>query len=182
MIAVKLDFDDADLVKFLEAMGPAQIQAAINRAVRKTALWVRTHLLRRVKDDVGIARKIIAYRAQLYNKAWRSGVEGGKAVKVWFGVDPLKADKIATPKKTAKGYRVQKWEFAPSFVPQAGRFAGKLFERVGKERFPIRRSTVEIDEQGTAAFKEIEGLIPARMREIAIQELRYEMHKAMGSI
>lgn len=180
MIAVKLDFDDADLVKFLEAMGPAQIQVAINRAVRKTAQWVRTHLLRKVKDETGIARKVIAYRAQLYNKAWRSGGDGGKAVKVWFGVDPIKADKIDTPIKTAKGYRVKKWDFEGGFMPPTRK--GRLFQRVGKERLPIRRATVEIDEQGTAAFNEIAELIPARMRELAVQELRYEMHKAMGTI
>lgn len=180
MIAVKLDFDSSEFVRFTEQLGPAAIQSAINRAVRKSALWTRTQLLRRVKDE-GIMRRIIAYRVQLYNKNWRSGIEGGKAVKIWFGIDPISADRIARPTKLSKGYRVKKWEFKSAFVPQKGRFAGKLFERSGKSRFPIRRSKVEIDEAGNRAFNEVEGLIPARMQELALQELRYEVHKAMGT-
>lgn len=181
MIAVKLDFDDSEFVGFTEKLGPAAIQSAINRAVRKSALWTRTHLLRRVKDE-GILRRIIAYRVQLYNKNWRAGIEGGKAVKVWFGIDPISADRISRPTKLAKGYRVKKWEFSTAFVPQKGRFANKLFERTSKSRFPIRRSKVEIDEAANAAFNEVEALIPARMRELALQELRYEVHKALGNV
>ena len=181
MIAVKLDFDDKEFFSFTEKLAPFAIQSAINRAVRKTALWSRTHLLRRIKDE-GILRRIIVHRVQLYNKNWRAGIEGGKAVKVWFGINPISADRISRPVKTAKGYRVKKWEFQQAFVPKAGRLAGKLYERTTKNRLPIRRSKVEIDEAGNAAFREVEGLIPARMQELALQELRFEVHKALGNV
>lgn len=177
MIAVKLDFDDSQFEKFTRKLSPAEIQTAINRAVRKTALWVRTHLLRRVKDE-GILRRVIAYRVQLYNKAFRQGIEGGKAVKVWFGIDPINADRIAKPVKTSKGYRVKKWEFPGAFMPSSR--GGKLYERTTKNRLPIRRSKVEIDDPANAAFDEIAALVPAKMQEIALQELRFQVFKVLG--
>lgn len=179
MIAVKIDFDGEAFYRFTEELGPAAIEAAIKRANRKTALWVRTHLLRAIKDE-GIRRKIIVYRVRLYDKNWRAGGGGGKAIKVWFGVDPVQADRIAKPVKMEKGYRVQRWEFPKAFIPKKGRSAGKLMERDTKNRTPIRRSLVEIDDAANAAFDEISNQVPEKMTQFALQELRYEVYKATG--
>lgn len=179
MIGVEIDFDDSQFIKFTEVLTPARIQVAINRAVRKTALWVRTHLLRKIKDE-GIRRKIIVHRVRLYNKGWRDGVAGGTAVKVWFGINAVEADRISKPIKMSKGYRVGKWQFPIGFMPKSR--PGKLYERTTSKRLPIERSKVEIDEEANAAFEEIAGQVPDRMRTLAIQELGFEMHKAMGTI
>ena len=178
MIAVKLDFDSKEFIKFTYELDPAAIQRAIGRAVRKTAAWVRTHLTRNVKNEMDLPRKIIAYRVQQYSKAFRQGIEGGKAVKVWFGIDPLKADRIDTPKKMSKGYRVKKWEFKQGFMPPSR--AGKLYERTTKNRLPIKRATVEINEAGNKAFAEIANQVPAKMEQMALAELRYEVFRATG--
>ncbi len=180
MIAVRLDFDDAEFMKFTRKLGPADIQRAMERAVRYTAAWVRSQTAKSVRGEMDLPRKVIAYRLKQYNKAWRLGMDGGRAVKVWFGIDPLKADKIDTPKKAARGYRVRKWEFQQSFVPKQGRYAGKLMERTTKNRLPLRRSTVTIDEQGEKAFLAISEQIPAKMQEIALKELRYQVFKVLG--
>jgi hypothetical protein len=137
-----------------------------------------------------LPRKVIAYRLKQYNKAWRMGMDGGTAVKVWFGIDPLKADKIDKPTyntKTSdigptkpKGYKVRQWEFENAFIPKQGRYAGKLMERTTKNRLPIRRSTVTIDEQGEKAFLAIAEQIPARMEYEAKRELRHQVFKTLG--
>lgn len=181
MNPVKIDFDDKEFFEFSEVLTPSAIERAMKRAVRKTAKWVRTHLLREVKD-IGIKRKIIVHRVRLYNKNWREGIAGGKAAKVWFGVDPLEADRIAKPIKMSKGYRVKKWKFPTAFMPKSGRYAGKLYQRTTKKRLPIMRSKVEIDDAANKAMEKIEPLIPARMRQLVIQELRYEMHKEQGTL
>lgn len=181
MIAVKIDFDDSDFREFSELLNPYAIEAAIKRANRKTALWVRTHLLRKLGDS-DIRRKVIVHRVRLYNKGWRGGTDGGSAVKVWFGIDPVQADRIAKPVKMAKGYRVKQWELPTAFIPKTGRSAGKLMERTTKSRLPIRRSQVEIDDQANAAFGEIAPLVPERMRVFAMQELNFELLKFQGKV
>ncbi|WP_294348478.1 hypothetical protein [Prosthecochloris sp.] len=182
MNPVKIDFDDEEFFEFSEVLTPSAIERALKRAVRKTSMWVRTHLLREVKD-IGVKRKVIVHRVRLYNKAWRESGDGGKAVKVWFGIDPLKADKIARPIRMSKGYRVKKWKFPTAFMPSKNsKYSGKLYQRTTKKRLPIMRSKVEIDEAANKAMEKIEPLIPARMRELAIRELRYEMHKEQGTL
>ncbi|NTU68931.1 MAG: hypothetical protein HGB02_08640 [Chlorobiaceae bacterium] len=179
MIAVKIDFDSADFYRFTEKLGPSSIEAAIKRANRKAALRVRTHLLRAIKDE-GIRRKVIVHRVRLYDKSWRAGGGGGKAIKVWFGIDAVNADTIAKPIKMSKGYRVRQWAFPTAFIPKRGRYAGKLMERTTKSRLPIRRSQIEIDEAANKAFNEIATRVPGWMRELALQELRYEVFKVTG--
>jgi hypothetical protein len=180
MIDVKIDFDAHEFYRFTEMIGSIQIQNAMNRAVRKAALWVRTHLLRRIKDE-GIRRKIIASRVRIYNKDWRAGVDGGKAVKVWFGIDPVFADRIGKPVKTPEGYRIGARQFPGAFIPKNGRYAGKMYQRTTSKRMPIMRSRVEIDEQANRAFDEISAMVPARLNQLVLQELRYEVFKATGA-
>ncbi len=183
MIPVKIDFDDKEFFEFSEVLTPSAIERAMKRAVRKTAKWVRTHLSREVKDETSIKRKVIVGRVKLYNKDWQEGIGDGKAVKVWFGADPIEADRIAKPIKMSKGYRVKKWKFPAAFMPSKNpKYAGKLYQRTTKKRLPIMRSRVEIDDAANKAMEKIEPLIPARMRQLAIQELRYEMHKEQGTL
>lgn len=180
MIAVKIDFDDAEFIRFTETLTPAAIERAMKRATKKAAQWSRTHIGRRVKDQIDLPRKIIVSRVRVYDKGWRNGGGGGPAVKVWFGIDPVKADRVAKPVKTSKGYRVKQWDFPGGFMPPSK--PGKLFQRTTSKRLPIQRSKVEINVQGLAAFKEIEAQVPDRLRALAIQELRYEMHKEQGTL
>jgi hypothetical protein len=179
MIAVKIDFDEDAFREFSEVLTPLQIQKAINRTTRKTSLWVRTHLLRAL-GDYDIRRKIVVHRVKVYNKGWRTGADGGTAVKVWFGIDAVEADRIAKPVRMTKGYRVKQWEFPTAFMTKSGRYKGKLYERTTANRLPIIRSKVEIDVPATDAFDVISGKVPDRMRTIALQELSFELKKATG--
>jgi len=177
MISVGIDFDDKEFIEFTDKLSPGKVGRAMHRTVRETSKWLRTHLLRLVKDE-GIKRKAIVHRVQIYNKSWRDGSEKGKAVKVWFGIDPVPADTVGKPVKTSKGYRVKKWKFPGAFMPTKKEgMVGKLYQRTTKQRLPIQRSKIEIDEYAESALKKLEGQIPGRMRELAIRELKAEIRR-----
>ena len=177
MLAVKVDFDDRALKSFSAGLSVSALERAAKRAVRKTALWVRTQLLRYLRDD-GIRRKIIVHRVKLYDKAWRTGGGSGPAVKVWFGVNAVNADELGRPVKTASGYRVRSWQFDAAFMPGINpRYRGKLYQRTTRHRLPIQRAKVEVDEMANDAFALIVHQIPGRLRELMAQELRYEVEK-----
>lgn len=180
MLDVKLDFDTGPLAALTRGLSTTLLERATKRAVRKTALWVRTHLARDL-GDYGIRRKIIIHRIRLYDKAWRSGGGSGPAVKVWFGVDALNADVLGKPVRSGRGYRVKSWRFESAFVPNKNpRFAGKLYQRTTRDRLPIQRAKVEIDHMAGDSFARITELIPDRLHELMRQELNYELHKLAG--
>lgn len=177
MIDVKVDFDARQLKALSRGLSVSVLERATKRAVRKTALWVRTHLLRYLRDD-GIKRKIIVHRVKIYDKEWRHGGGGGPAVKVWFGVNAVNADELGRPIKTGSGYRVKSWHFESAFVPTRNpRFKGKLYRRTTSRRLPIQRAKVEVDEMANDAFAMIVGQIPGRLHELMRQELNYEVSK-----
>ncbi|MCG9026717.1 hypothetical protein LH462_11140 [Laribacter hongkongensis] len=180
MISVKLDLDSGSLAALSRGLSVALLGRAAKRAVRKTALWVRTQMLRRMGDD-GIRRKLIVHRVRLYDKSWREDGGGGLAVKVWFGVDAINADTLGKPVRSGKGYRVKSWRFESAFVPTRNpRYAGKLYQRTTASRLPIQRAKVEIDEMANDAFALITDRIPGRLHELMLQELNYEWHKLAG--
>ena len=177
MIDVKIDFDDALYRDFARFLSTNALQSATRRAVRKTALWVRTQLLRLMKDP-DIKRKIIVHRVRLYDKSWRGGGAAGPAVKVWFGVDAINADTLGQPKQAGRGYTVKRFYFEGAFVPSKNpRLAGKLYQRTTAKRLPIMRAKAEIDHMANDAFAQISGKIPSRLRELIRQELNFEIHK-----
>lgn len=183
MIALKIDFDDSDILTLTKELSPGRVLDAVRRAIYKTALWVRTHLASELKEE-DLPRKLIVSRVQLYRQNWRKGPGAGgegRAVKVWFGIDPVKADLIATPIKVDRGYRVQKWEFPGGFVPTLNeRFKGKLYQRTTSRRLPFQRARVEVNEQATRAFNAIIDQVPGRLKTVALQELNYELQKVLG--
>lgn len=182
MINVKIDFDDQALIPLTRGLSGSALAKATKRAVRKTALWVRTHLLRKLKDE-GMRRKCIVHRVRIYDKAWRAGGGGGFATKVWFGINSIPADTLGKPVKTKTGYRVKSWRFDNAFVPtKNARMAGKLYVRTTARRMPVQRAQVQIDADANAAFSEIAGQVPARFQALMIQELRYELLKLAGAV
>ncbi|MCX7206505.1 MAG: hypothetical protein NT086_11075 [Proteobacteria bacterium] len=180
MIDIKIDFDDASIKALASGLSLHALERATKRAVRKTALWTRTHLLRELKDG-GIRRKMIVHRVRIYDKQWREGSDGGPAVKIWFGISALNADELGKPIKTARGYRVKSWHFEAAFMPSKNsRYNGKLYQRTSKARLPIKRAKVEVDLMANTAFSRITGLIPGRLQTLMQQELNYELHKLAG--
>lgn len=181
MIEVRAAFDDAGFQPLARLLDDGRILSAARRASRKTAGWVRTQMARAIGNEARLPKRILASRGHLYDKGWRTGGGGGVAFKVWFGLDPIFADRIGKPVKLARGYRVGKHSFKTAFMPRRGRYAGKLYHRTTDARLPIMRARVEIDELGRRVFERLEPQIEARFRALVEHELRYEIMKMEGN-
>ncbi len=180
MIEVRAAFDDAAFQPLARLLDDARIIAAARRAMRKTAGWVRTQMARALGNEARLPKRLLATRGNVYDKGWRDGGDGGLAFKVWFGLDPIFADRIGTPIKTTRGYRVGRHRFDGAFMPKRGRYAGKLYHRTTDARLPIMRARVEIDELGKRVFARLEPRIPERFNELLRQEMNYEIAKMEG--
>ncbi|MDR0672515.1 MAG: phage tail protein [Zoogloeaceae bacterium] len=178
MDVFKVDFDDRQWQAFSESLKPERLQIAARRAVRKTSAWVKTHIAREVKDRTKIPKKLIASRVKVYDKNWRDGGGGGYALKVWFGIDPVFADRIAPARQTKTGVSVGKYRFPGAFIPtKSPRYMGKVYYRTTDNRLPIMRARVEIEGEARPAFEKIKQGIEARLMELMRQELNYELSK-----
>lgn len=177
MIEVRADFDSSELQPLARLLDDGRVTAAARRAAKKTAGWVRTHMARALGNEAKLPKRILASRGKLYDKG---RADGGSAFKVWFGLDPIFADRIGAAQKLARGYRVGRHTFKGAFVPGRGRYAGKLYHRTTDARLPITRARVEIDEAGKRVFKRLEPEIEGRFMALLQQELNYEIVKTEG--
>jgi hypothetical protein len=175
MITLALDFNNAGITRLATGLSQQVIDTATKRAVRKTAVWMRGVMAKNASATTQLPKRILASRIQLYKKG------DGHAMKVWLGANPVIADTIATPRKLAQGYAVGKHTFPNAFMPQSGRYAGKLYQRTTAKRLPIQRVKVEIENEGKAAFDAAALQVEARFLEIMRHEINYEISKVMDS-
>lgn len=180
MIEVRADFDAAELQPLARLLDEGRILTASRRASRKVAGWVRTQMARALGNEAKLPKRILSARGKVYDKGWRTGVSKGAAFKVWFGLDPIFADRIGAPQKLARGYRVGRHTFKTAFMPKRGRYADKLYLRTTEARLPIMRARVEIDAAGKRIFDRLATDIEGRFMELLQHELRYEVLKMEG--
>ncbi len=177
MIDVKFVFED---VAFAQ-LANTSLLAASKRAIRGAGEWYRTQLVRRMGQS-GLPRKLLVARVRLHNHNWRTSAAGPPAVKVWFGINPVIADRLGKPRPETKGYSAAGYYFPTGFVPhRSQRYAGKLYHRTTSARLPITRGKVEIAPAATAAWDDLQQQLPARFETLLRRELNYEMHKKFGT-
>jgi hypothetical protein len=182
MDSIRIDFNDAQFKRSVEYLSGNALNMAIRRAVKKTANWIRTHVGMKLKDKTQIPRALFTARIRSYDQDWRSSGGGGSAVKVWFGFNPVFADRISKARQTASGVTIGKRKYPGAFIPtKSPRFAGKVYQRTTDHRLPIMRPRVEIENEGRAIYEEIRPQIEARLMELLRQEVNYELQKAVGN-
>ena len=190
---MRLDFDlygDARLRRLMmdmEAFGEKASQAitrAVNRAVRKTARWLKGRLSREAYQQLSLKRAgLLAQTRRIAVKQRR----GGQAW-LWIGTSNMPAHYFRNPrwqrswkggaKFTAKGQRQQ---VAGSFIARYGDEKNAVLIRATDKAYPIKFVPVEVHEDMEDL---IQRLIPQAREQfvrIARQELNYELVKLRGT-
>lgn len=185
MLALYADFDDRALRRFASALSEPRLLAASRRATSKAARWMHTQVSRQVGDEEQLPKRLIRVsRGKVYDKGWRrNDANSGYAYKVWLGLNPLPADKLGRIRKLGKGYSVMGGRrFPGAFMPlRHPLYAGKLYQRTTKYRFPVQRVMVEWHEAGRKAFEQNVPRLQVRYRELMLQELRFEVLRAASA-
>lgn len=191
---IRLDFDlyaDRDVaekIAAIQSFGPQASKAvirAVNRAVRKTARWMKGRLSRAAYDALSLKRVgLLAQTRRIAVKQRR----GGQAW-LWIGTSNMPAHYFRNPrwqrswkggaKFTAKGQRQQ---VAGSFIARYGDEKNAVLIRATDKAYPIKFVPVEVHEDMEELIR---CLIPQAQEQfvrIARQELNYELMKLRGVI
>lgn len=149
------------------------IKTALGRAIRKTAQWIRTISVREISKLTNIQQKIVRRRVRVY-------IEGSRQLyaKVYYGQDPI-AMVWMNPKQNKRGVKAGK-NFVKSAFIASIKQGGKpnVYKRVGKERFPVTKQVVEIEnESNTVINDHVFDGFEKKFFEIFERELRWETSK-----
>lgn len=191
---MRLDFDlygDAQLRRLMidmEAFGEKAGKAithAVNRAVRKTARWLKVKLSREAYRQLSLKRAGLLAQTKRLTVKQRNG---GRAW-LWIGTSNMPAHYFRNPrwqrrwkggaKFTAKGQRKQ---VAGSFIARYGDEKNAVLIRATDKAYPIKFVPVEVHNDMEEIIQRLIPQARERFVRIARQELGYELGKLRGVI
>jgi hypothetical protein len=181
---LRLDIDADDATKALSGLNERAMEAAMRRAVRKTAIWVKNRTAREVSQATKIELNVLRSRLNLYNSK--------NSAKIWLGLNKFKAHHLGKLRQTQRGVSAGKVSFDGAFIRNingnvlAFRRTGerrrmKKGNYAGQIREAIERVDYDWSEPGEAAFRAAAARADARLMEILQQEVNYELQKAAGN-
>ncbi|ADP96431.1 prophage LambdaW5, minor tail protein Z-like protein [Marinobacter adhaerens] len=135
-----------------------EVRQALRSTLGKMGRWLRTQSARGLSRELDIKQKALRRRL----KSFRVKTKGNKTeITVWYGLDPIDYMDLS-PRQTNTGVSAGRRRVPGAFIAQARGANRKVFKRVGKERLPIEKQTVPIQDKanvwiedellGTAAF------------------------------
>ena len=174
---VTIDIDEQDFASMTRALNLTEkrIYAAAYRAIRKTSMWVRTHLARTLSKELQIVQKIIRQRLRVYMQD-RRALQG----KVWLGMYKIRASRLGHARQTRAGVNVGRRRFPGSFVAKMPTGHIDVFTRRGKSRLPIDIEQLDISEEAKQAMEEISLKTDKRLQAVMEQEINYEIERTLG--
>jgi len=181
------------------AATPAQLEKAVQRAIKKTLRWLQTRISRDIAKELGVPQKAIKHRLTLSQTG--KGTNGIHIL--WLGTAPLAAEMAGKPRQTKSGVTVGKRKFPGAFyrdiygdgpkvwirasraqalgvdLPQWGRKqrarASTLAPGEGG-RFPVRRVGIEVHTRANEIFGRYEKQAEQRFNQVIDQELNYAVN------
>ena len=148
----------------------AQISPAMRTAVSRVTKWAGNEASRRISKATKVTGKVLKGRMRV-EVMGRDGVLG----RVWAGLQnvPLKAMK---PRQTKSGVTAGPAKRPGAFISK--KLGGHVFERVGKERLPIKKSEgINILDHGLDAMGSLEKEIGERLQREFESQLKWQMSK-----
>lgn len=192
---LSLDFaaETNDLTAHLKDV-EIKVGRAVNRAVRKTAAWLRTHAMRELAQELNIKQAPLKRRFVVGSDP----KSPGKA-KIWVGLLAIAAHDLGKAKQNASGVSVAGRQFDGAFYrpvygsePQSYIRASRnrvmqhdvvrenrrrdyrsLRDPKLKGRFPLQVVGIAIQQPAEIILQRYEGRVNQRYREILDRELRY---------
>ena len=87
-----------------------ELDRAADRALTKTAKWLRTHSAREIGRELSIIQRPIRIRFKVYP------VRGQRETKLWIGLAPLSVHYLGNPRQTPTGVSVGRHDYRHAFV------------------------------------------------------------------
>ena len=148
-----------------------ELDRAADRALTKTAKWLRTHSAREIGRELSIIQRPIRVRFKVYP------VRGDRATRLWIGLDPLAVHYLGTPRQTPTGVSVGRHDYRHAFVDPMKSRSPMVWRRKGRERLPIEKVTEDWQDIAQPVIQRWERRATARFAEIFEQEARYVLSR-----
>lgn len=130
-------------------------EGALRVAVFRVSKWARNQAITRLGRSIKVSSRIIKGRT-LFKLDDLKG-------RVWVGLSDVGLHRVKPkPRKTATGVTAGGVTRPGAFIVQ--KYSKNVFERVGKERFPLKKSAgLPIYDAGTKSMESIAGEIGPRL-------------------
>lgn len=148
-----------------------ELDLASDRALRKTAKWLRTHSAREIGRELRIVQRPIRSRFHVYP------IRGQQETKLWIGLEPLSVHYLGDPRQTPEGVKVGRRDYPHAFVDPMKSSSPMVWRRKGRERLPVEKVTLGIEDVAMPAIERWERRATARFIEIFEQEARHVLSR-----
>lgn len=148
---------------------PELMAQASRRAAARTRDWLATQLRR----ELGKVEKLPALATK--NRFFRKG--GQTHAMLWIGLNPVFADKAGPAVMTSKGVRAGRRVFEGAFLAHVKTGHTGIYVRKGKERLPILKVTIPVDESMEAILPKFEAGALRMFEDRLEHEISYLLQK-----
>jgi len=171
---IKFETSKGDLDKIAREFeaDKKEVEKASKRALKKTANWIKTQVVKELSRATGIKQKIIRDRLKV------KSLKDLKA-SVWSGLNRISLMRL-DPKQNKKGVRAGKLFRQSAFLSPIRKGSSKLivYKRRGKERLPVDKQMVDIYEAGKQILESyIDTKAWERFLVIFRQEMKFQVLK-----
>jgi len=173
-MTLALELDPRELASIQVALNerPEQAGRALVRAINKTLTWAVSQGLRAIASANDVPLKALRgrRRGRKRNASRRNQV--GTA---WFGILPVRASDVGTPRQSRLGARAGKHFFSGAFVATMPSGHIGIFKRRTQSRLPIIEQVVRLQSAETA----IDGVArqtSTRLETVFAQEFNFEVN------
>lgn len=126
---------------------PAQLRKAWRSALTKMARWIRTRSARGLSSELELPQNIIRARIK------STMDQKGGSLRVWYGLDPVGLSSLK-PRQTSEGVTAGKHKRPGAFLANSRSGTRQVFKREGKQRLPIKRQTVDINDRAVTYIED----------------------------
>jgi hypothetical protein len=168
-----------------------QLQQAIQRALRKTTQYVKTHMQRRLGEQLAINQHALKNRVVTHVSRDKSG-----RASIWIGLNDLPAHRLGRVRQNRLGARVRNYQYRDAFVVRRGNQA-VAFRRASSDhandaeeirdayhvhlaqaerrgqRLPLNRVGLHIDVEGEAIAEALEPELQRAFHRFVDHEIHY---------
>ena len=163
---MKIDLSDETDVSSAIAATTEQLERAAQRAMTKTAQWLRTHSLRELGQELGVKQEPLRKRFKVFPQ------RGKGEVRFWVGLDPIGVHRLGNPEVTATGVKVKRRDYDGAFIAPMKSSEKLVFRRKGKERLPLEKVEQDINDEAVSVIERWERRVFVRFKQLFEQEAR----------
>ena len=178
-----------------------RVGKVVNRAVVKLTRWLRTHSVREISQEIGIAQKALKQRFRVE----RVKVGGQEHVRIWVGLMNVALHHLSKPSQTKAGAKVGGQVYEGAFLEQIYGSTEKVYIRTARNRsaghatvadregrtnkqpdrafldksggrFPVQVVAEEIEPVARKVLERYELRLNSRYQTILQQELNYALN------